>query len=93
MYCNDDKVEIRINGSHPQHLTVNIYNSGEPIDEAERKMLFVQYFRGKNSARKKGFGLGLILTQKIISHHGGEISYSYTADQTNNFEIRLPYSS
>lgn len=91
MYALDGNAEIRLNGTHPNHLTISIYNSGEAIEHEERKLLFKQYFRGKNSLLKKGFGLGLVLTHKIIQHHQGDIAYSYSSDSIHNFELALPY--
>lgn len=89
MYTTDGRVEVRIDGSHPKKLTINFFNTGETISETEQKKLFHQYFRGKNSQNKKGFGLGLVLTQKIITHHRGHIQYRSTADKYNNFEVQL----
>ncbi len=93
MYSDDGLVEIRIDGSHPSNLIIRFYNTGETITDEEQKLLFHQYFRGKNSQQKKGFGLGLVLTQKIISHHSGSLRYSGNSDLTNSFEITLPLGS
>jgi two-component system sensor histidine kinase ArlS len=92
LYGDGHQAEVRIDGTHPTHLAINFYNSGPPIEVEEQKNLFLQYFRGRNSQSKKGFGLGLVLTNKIISHHQGEITYTYSADGTNIFNVRLPFS-
>lgn len=89
MYSDDGRVEIRINGSHPKRLTLSFFNRGAAIAPEERKFLFHQYFRGKNSQHRKGFGLGLVLTYQVILHHGGEIRYSVSEDSLNNFEVSL----
>jgi len=89
MYTSDGRVEIRINGSHPRELAITFFNAGEPITPEEQGQLFHQYFRGRNSLEKKGFGLGLVLTHKIITHHRGRLGYRGN-DEGNYFEVTLP---
>jgi len=75
--------------SKDRKVFINIYNDGEVISEADRKQLFTHLFRGDNSKGKEGFGLGLVLVQRIIKLHSGEISYSVVRDK-NCFSIELP---
>lgn len=89
-YASDHQVEIRIDGSRPQQLSIRFFNNGETIPEEEQQFLFQQYFRGRNSLPHKGFGLGLVLTQKIIAHHNGTIRYHAGTEPANVFEVTLP---
>jgi two-component system sensor histidine kinase ArlS len=73
-------------------LLLRFSNDGEIIPVAERLKLFTHFFRGDNSKEKKGFGLGLVLVQRIISLHNGEISYCVSEDGKNYFIVGFPIS-
>lgn len=75
----------------PKSLSVKIINSGEILNKKEQSYLFDHYFRGDNSKGKSGFGLGLVLVQKIVTIHEGKIDYS-SCDDKNAFTIKLPTS-
>ncbi|RXG31979.1 sensor histidine kinase [Leeuwenhoekiella marinoflava] len=75
-----------------KELAVCISNSGKTISKSEEKYLFDYFFRGANSHGQTGFGLGLVLTKKIILLHKGSIQYSSKKDKHNNFEIKIPLS-
>ena len=75
-----------------KELAVCISNSGKTISKSEEKYLFDYFFRGANSHGRTGFGLGLVLTKKIILLHKGSIQYSSKENEHNNFEIRIPLS-
>lgn len=71
-------------------LNIKFYNDGGIITENDRKHLFTHLFRGENSTDKKGFGLGLVLVQRIIKLHNGEIFYTVAPDGRNCFVVNLP---
>lgn len=69
-------------------LRIVIANVGATLDEEEQKRLFKVFLRGKNSHGKTGFGLGLVLTKRILELHGASIHY--IAEQNKNrFEVLL----
>ena len=75
----------------PETLSVKIINSGAILNKKEQSYLFDHYFRGVNSKGKSGFGLGLVLVQKIVTIHEGKIEYS-SLDNKNIFEIEFSTS-
>lgn len=85
-YSDSGKAEIRIDCSEPDTLKLEISNSGKIIEKEEEQYLFTRFFRGKNSSNKAGFGLGLVLTQKIIDLHNGTVNYR-SKENLNVFEI------
>lgn len=91
-YSNNGKGEIIFNCLEPNWVKIQIINSGNPITKEEELFLFKHFFRGKNSQGKPGFGLGLVLTKKIIELNEATISYTNKNNRLNIFEINLPLS-
>jgi two-component system, OmpR family, sensor histidine kinase ArlS len=92
-YSNNSKAEIRIDCSDSRGLKILIINSGKPISTEEENFLFNHFFRGKNSQGKIGFGLGLVLTKKIVELNSATITYSNPSDNMNVFEVFFPLDS
>ncbi len=91
-YSNNCQAEIKFNCSSKNELRIQIINSGKVISTEEEKFLFRHFFRGKNSEGKIGFGLGLVLTEKIVKLHSAKITYSNPSENLNVFEITFPLS-
>lgn len=89
-YGIDHWAEIKIDCSHREKLVISISNKGPTVAEEEQKHLFKHSFRGANSVGKVGFGLGLVLTKKIIDFYGGSISYESDGREMNTFVVDLP---
>ncbi|TVR78681.1 MAG: sensor histidine kinase [Saprospirales bacterium] len=87
IYSDHPKAEVTIDCSSRQGLNIQIKNSGDPIKIEEEKLLFNHFFRGENSREVSGFGLGLVLTKKILELHKAGITYSNPNDKLNVFEI------
>lgn len=81
------QVELSANFANIQ---IRICNDGLLISEKDRAQLFKHLFRGENSKGIKGFGLGLVLTHRIIALHKGEVKYCITENNHNCFNIQLP---
>ncbi len=91
-YSNNAKAEIEIDCTQEKILKIRIINSGTSIAETEEKFLFDHFFRGENSKGKSGFGLGLVLTKKVIELNEASISYSKSSKGLNIFELRFNIS-
>ncbi len=75
--------------SKEKELYLDVINSGKVISDREKQFLFQHFFRGENSKEKRGFGLGLVLINKIVTLHHGQINYS-SANNVNTFTICFP---
>lgn len=88
----DSVVKIAIVGEDA-HVKLSVHNDGEPIPSDEQKAIFKSMTRGTDgggSARSTNLGLGLFITHKIVTTHGGTISVQSTAASGTTFNIVLP---
>lgn len=86
-YSDNQKAKIIFDvGS--ENLKIKISNSGKAVSQEEQKFLFSHFFRGKNAQNKQGFGLGLILSERILSIHQAKIEYQIQ-DAHNVFTVNF----
>ena len=67
------------------NLVVTVKDTGIGISENDQGRIFDLYF----TTRTEGTGLGLTISQKIISQHDGEIDFT-SSEQGTTFKIRIP---
>ncbi len=72
--------------SVPGRIRVRFSDTGAGIDNACIERIFDPFF----STREGGTGLGLSLTQQIISEHGGSIACASEPDQGTSFVVEIP---
>ena len=88
-YASDHRAQIYFKNQRGK-LLIQISNKGKNISPEEIPYLFQHFFRGENSQGKRGFGLGLVLVNKIIQLHGGEIEYDSPSNSVNKFTLFFP---
>jgi signal transduction histidine kinase len=74
---------------HGDHLEITVRNLGPAIPPEIQPMLFEPFFRGDNSRRGEGFGLGLSSVKSIIESHGWNITL-YSDNEKTFFSIVVP---
>lgn len=82
-------IDIKI-GEIPGFITISVIDYGQGIKESEIKLIFNKYYSASKKFRKIGTGLGLYLSQQIITSHGGEIIVSSEENVRTEFCIKLP---
>lgn len=70
---------------------LNVYNTGKPVPEECRSLLFSKFAKKMRRAKGPGggLGLGLSLSRDIINKHGGNILYEPRQDGSN-FVVTFP---
>ena len=91
-YASENKANISISTTNENELELTFSNKGNSLTEEEQKVMFQHYFRGKNSNKASGLGLGLFFVYKIMQLHKGKIEYQFIENQTNIFTVKLPLS-
>ncbi len=76
---------------HGSYYRFNIYNTGTPIPEYKRSILFTKFGRviREGETVQDGLGMGLFMTKEIINQHGGDIWYE-AKPGGNDFIFTLP---
>lgn len=87
-YSDDQKAKVTFDGSS-DILTVIISNSGKTLSDDEQKFIFTHFFRGNNAQNQQGFGLGLVLAQRIFAIHNAVIDYQSKNESDNVFHMRF----
>lgn len=88
-YGNRQEAKVEIE-SQQESLSIHFISWGRLIESDEIPFVFKHFFRGRNSISTKGFGLGLVFTQKIVAHSKGFVRYANDGKDQNIFTITLP---
>ena len=88
--CKTEKtIRIRTLSSFTdgQHMIrIEINDNGSGVPEEKRVKLFMERF----TTKRKGHGIGLITSRRIVEAHGGSVGFDFTDGTT--FYIELPQS-
>jgi signal transduction histidine kinase len=69
-------------------LSITDTGIGIPADDLSR--IYDPFYRGTNSRREQGFGLGLATVKSIIESHGWSISVASKVGAGTTFTVRMP---
>ena len=72
--------------SNSTHVTIHVKDEGPGIPEELNEHLGEPFFTTKTD----GTGLGLMITQEILEHHGGTLSFSDNIDKGSTFHLLFP---
>jgi signal transduction histidine kinase len=68
-------------------LTITDTGIGIPAEELPR--IFDPFYRGTNSRREQGFGLGLATVKSIVEGHGWTIAVTSDVGKGSTFRIAM----
>jgi len=85
-----DGAEITFNCYMENDIPViEISDNGNGIDEKDIKYVFEPFYRGTNSRREQGMGLGLTSSKSIFQSHGWDVSVVSEKGKGTTFKIVL----
>lgn len=73
-----------------QRVAVSIADTGSGIDETDMLMVFERFKQAGDGHRKRGTGLGLPITKRLVELHGGTISLMSEVGKGSIFTFTLP---
>ncbi len=91
--CVEDKgkdrhrVIVRTRLEDDDSLVFEVIDDGVGMTEEVRAKAFTSFFTTKGT---KGTGLGLMVTDKLVHEHGGEMTVESTPGQGSTFRITIP---
>ena len=74
-----------VSGKKIRFLFIKIGDSGPGVKPEELPLVSEKYYRGKNSAEKQGYGLGLYLVRTYMERQGG----GFECYNENGFVVKL----
>lgn len=89
LYSDNQQAKVTFDGLSDV-LTIIISNSGKTLADNEQKFLFTHFFRGNNVKKQQGYGLGLVLAQRIFAIHDTVMKYHSKENVKNIFSIEFP---
>ncbi len=81
------KIETKYFNSNEDEVVLAVSDNGAGIKEEDREKVFEPF---ETSKSKIGIGLGLAITRKIITQHGGKIEVASSADGGAVFTVTVP---
>lgn len=81
------KTRIRTGVDQVKTIHITVTDNGCGMTDEVKGQLFQRFFTTKAG---RGIGLGLLVTQKVVHEHGGEILLESTAGQGTTVSVLLP---
>jgi len=88
-YSEDQRVNVSLL-AQSNTIRISFADRGIGISEEDLPHIFEPFFRGDSSKSRKGHGIGLALTQRIILLHSGSIRVFSQLGKGTRFVISLP---
>ncbi len=70
-----------------EHIIFEVHDNGIGMDEETRGKIFTPFFSSKG---RRGTGLGLYISNKIVEQHGGQIHVTSRPGRGTCFTVRIP---
>jgi signal transduction histidine kinase len=83
------RVSLKRSPARPEEIAIAVSDNGQGMSAEDVRTAFEPYF----STKETGLGLGLALTHKIVTDHGGTIGLESTPGQGTTATIKLPLVS
>ncbi|WMJ74096.1 ATP-binding protein [Cytophagaceae bacterium ABcell3] len=88
-YAPDNHCKVSIRAGK-KAIMVYFKDNGPGIPKEEQSKVFEPFYRGKNQSLGKGNGIGLALTQKIVSLHRGSVTLTSAVNRGTEVGTTLP---
>ena len=88
------RVSLTLGSGEPNHLRIEIRDTGIGIPVEEQSQLYGEFFRASNAktVSEHGTGLGLAIVKQTAELHGGRIRVESKESEGTTFTVDLPAS-
>jgi signal transduction histidine kinase len=90
---NSENAKVHITLMANNSITIKIDDNGKGMDSAELDSLFERYYRGTNTTRTEGTGLGMAIAKQIVELHGGSILVESELGKGTCVTVDLPLAN
>lgn len=73
-----------------EHIFIAVRDHGIGIPLERRASIFERFYQAHADDHRSGLGLGLYISQQIVTQHDGEIIVEFPPDGGTRFVVRLP---
>jgi signal transduction histidine kinase len=88
---SEEKGKIAMSArAEAEMIVLSMSDTGIGIPDEDLGRIFDPFYRGTNSRREVGFGLGLTTVKSIIESHGWNITVASGVGKGTTFTIRMP---
>jgi signal transduction histidine kinase len=91
-YGEGGPIEI-YSGQRNERFFLSVKDYGQGIPEEDQARIFERFERNSNDDRISGLGLGLFISKKIVTAHGGAIELKSEAGKGSTFSVFLPLTA
>jgi PAS domain S-box-containing protein len=81
------RIVVATRKDNDNDIILEVEDNGAGMSEETKAKIFASFYSTKGS---RGTGLGLLVTSKIVSEHGGEISFESQQGIGTTFAMKLP---
>ncbi|QJW89914.1 HAMP domain-containing histidine kinase [Spirosoma taeanense] len=71
-------------------VCVSVQNDGDPIPANDLPYIFEPFYRARQTADVRGYGVGLPLVKQIIRLHQGQLTVTSAEGEPTVFQVKLP---
>ncbi|MBC3372891.1 hybrid sensor histidine kinase/response regulator [Pseudomonas sp. SWRI92] len=89
-YGSKSPIDVRVYKT-PDHACVEVQDQGIGISEENQRRVFQQFERVSSKAATAGLGLGLFISEQIVTAHGGSITVDSRLNEGALFRVCLPF--
>lgn len=87
---DEDTIQI-ISFIENSNIILKIIDSGIGISEEDLPNIFEMFYRGTNSRREEGMGIGLPVVKNVMDTHGWKIDVKSEKNKGTEFTIYIPF--
>jgi signal transduction histidine kinase len=87
---NGGQIEVEVRAANAGWTRISVRDHGIGIPLENRSAIFTRFYRAHAEDHGSGLGLGLFISQQLVTLHGGEISVEFPIDGGTRFVVLLP---